>query len=83
MAPDPLSTGHSPEAFGTHVTPVVSSKDTNDDIIDLYSVEHSETTKSSMVDEVPFIHNIHIIRPHRRRITVLEHYLTEVQWSVP
>jgi hypothetical protein len=53
-----------------HATPVVSSMDMNDNIIDLYSIERSKTTKSSTADEVPFIHDIHIIGPNRRKITV-------------
>ena len=70
MAPDPLSIGRKPENFSTHATPVVSSTNMNDDTIDLYSIERSETTKSSTVDEVPFIYNIHIIGLNRRRLKV-------------
>ena len=70
MALDSLSIGRKPENSGMHATPVVSSTNMNNDIIDLYSIERSETTKSSTADEVPFIHDIHIIGLNRRRITV-------------
>jgi hypothetical protein len=46
-----------------HATHAVSSTNMNDDISDLYSIEHLKTTKNITVEEVPFVHNIRIIGP--------------------
>jgi hypothetical protein len=70
VAPYSLSNRCNPENFTTHDTLVLSSTDMNDDIIDLYSIGRPKTTESPIAEEVPFVHDIHLIRPKRGRITV-------------
>jgi hypothetical protein len=70
VAPYSLSTRCNPENFAMHDTLVISSMDMNDDIIDLYSIGRPKTSESSIAEEVLFVHDIHLIRPKRGRITV-------------
>jgi hypothetical protein len=64
------STVANPEIFNTHATPVVSSTNVNDDIIDLYSIEQSETTTNTTAEEAPFVHDIHIVGPEKEVLAV-------------
>jgi hypothetical protein len=70
VAPNSLSAGLTPEIFVTHATPVVSSTNVNDNIIDLYSIEQSETTTNTTAEETPFTHNIRILGPNGEALTV-------------
>jgi hypothetical protein len=62
VAPDPLSIEYNSKSFATPATPVVSSTDVNNDTIDLYSIEQSETTTNTATEETPFVHNILIFK---------------------
>ena len=64
VAPEePLPSSCNTKDSTTHATPAVSSTNVNEDIVNLYSIEHPKTTKTITAEEIPFIHNIHIIRP--------------------
>jgi hypothetical protein len=70
VAPNSLSMGDNPEIFATHATPVVSSMNVNNDVIDLYLIRQSKTTMNTTGEEAPFVHEINIIGPKREVSTV-------------
>jgi hypothetical protein len=63
VALDPLFIEYNSKSFATPATPVVSSTDINDDTIDLYSIEQSETTTNTATEETLFVHDILIFEP--------------------
>jgi hypothetical protein len=67
---DPLSIEYNSKSFATPATPVVSSTDVNNNTIDLYSIEQSETTTNTAIEETPFVHNILIFEPKGEARTV-------------